>query len=270
MRRPIVIVPACSRQSGAHASQTVQDKYLNAVVAGARCMPLVLPAFGDRVDLEAVLATADGIMLTGSASNVHASLYGQDLLDPSLPLDPARDATTLPLIRAAIRRGIPLLAICRGFQEMNVALGGTLHQAVHGVAGMMDHREDESQPLEAQYGPAHRVRLVPGGVLAGLISGSASPVAGVPGGALEIMVNSLHGQGIARLANGLVADALADDGLVEAYAMPSARGYVLAAQWHPEWGIPDNPDSMKLFRSFGDACRSYQANHHPQHRQEPS
>jgi gamma-glutamyl-gamma-aminobutyrate hydrolase PuuD len=128
-----------------------------------RCTPLIVPALGAATDFEALLALADGVMLTGSPSNVHASLYGEEVLDPSLPQDAARDATTLPLIRAAIKRGIPLLAICRGFQEVNVALGGTLHQAVHAVAGMADHRENKEHPLDQQYAPSHRVLLDPEG-----------------------------------------------------------------------------------------------------------
>ncbi|CDG81148.1 gamma-glutamyl-gamma-aminobutyrate hydrolase family protein [Janthinobacterium agaricidamnosum] len=247
MRRPIVIVPACAKPIGAHAYHTAQDKYVQAVVNGARCMPLVLPALGRDTDLEAVLATADGVMLTGSASNLHAGLYGEEVRDASLPLDPARDATTLPLIRAALRRGIPLLAICRGFQEVNVALGGSLHQAVHDVAGMHDHRENEEFDLERQYAPVHRVSLREDGRMAQILDGAA-----------EMMVNSLHGQGIARLAPGLAIEAVADDGLVEAYRVADAPGFSLALQWHPEWRIADNPQSMKLFGAFGQACRVYQ------------
>lgn len=252
MRRPIVIVPACTRKIGEHLNHTVQDKYLNAVVVGARCMPMVLPALGTQADLEAVLDIADGVMLTGSPSNVHADLYGQALRNPDLPLDPARDATTLPLVRAAIERGIPLLAICRGFQELNVALGGSLHQAVQEVDGMMDHREHYDAPLVVQYGPAHRVTPVERGKLA-LALGSADP----------IMVNSLHGQGLDRLSDWLDVEAVAEDGLVEAVSVRDAPGFVLGVQWHPEWMLSDNPDSMKLFRAFGNACCSYQAHRDP-------
>ena len=247
MRRPIVIVPACTRKIGEHLNHTVQDKYLNAVVVGARCMPLVVPALGAQTDLEALLAVADGVMLTGSPSNVHADLYGQALHNPELPLDPARDATTLPLARAAIRRGIPLLAICRGFQELNVALGGSLHQAVQEVDGKIDHRENYEQPLEKQYGPAHRITPVANSKLA-IILGSGE----------SIMVNSLHGQGIDRLADSLDVEAVADDGLVEAVSVHDAAGFTLGVQWHPEWMLADNPDSLKLFRAFGNACCSYQ------------
>jgi len=252
MRRPIVIVPACTRQIGEHPAHTVQDKYLAAVVTGARCMPLVLPALGVQTDLEAVLATADGIMLTGSASNVHADLYGQPLHNPVLPLDAARDSTTLPLIRAAIRRGIPLFAVCRGFQELNVALGGTLHQAVQEVPGKMDHRENYEDPLDKQYGPAHPVTPTESGKLSIILGGTA-----------PIMVNSLHSQGVDRLADGLMAEALADDGLIEAVSARDALGFTMGVQWHPEWDLATNPDSMKLFRAFGNACCSHQA-HRPE------
>jgi putative glutamine amidotransferase len=248
MRSPIVLVPACTRQFGDHPYYAAQVKYVEAVVVGAGCAPLILPALGPALDLEAMLGLCDGIMLTGSASNVHPSHYAQDVLNPALPQDPARDATTLPLVRAAIERGIPVLAVCRGFQEMNVALGGTLYQAVQEVAGKMDHRENPHQPLALQYAPAHRISLEPGGVLQQIL-----------GGAGETRVNSLHGQGIDRLAPGLAIEARADDGLVEAFSVPYAPGFTLALQWHPEWRVADNPDSMKMFGAFGEACRAYRA-----------
>lgn len=248
MRSPVVLVPACVNQIGAHPYHTAQFKYVAAVADGARCTPLIVPALGAATDFEALLALADGLMLTGSPSNVHANLYGEEVLDPALPQDAARDATTLPLIRAAIKRGIPLLAICRGFQEVNVALGGTLHQAVHNVPGMADHRENKDHTLDQQYAPSHRVLLDPGGRMAQILDGAA-----------EIQVNSLHGQGIKQLAPGLAAEARADDGLVEAYRVADAKGFTLAVQWHPEWRFSGNPDSVKLFRAFGGACRAYKA-----------
>lgn len=248
MRSPIVLVPACVNRIGAHPYHTAQLKYVAAVADGARCTPLIVPALGAATDFEALLALADGVMLSGSPSNIDAALYGEAVLDPSMPLDAARDATTLPLIRAAIKRGIPLLAICRGFQEVNVALGGSLHQAVHAVAGMADHRERKDDTLDQQYAPSHRVLLDPGGRMAQILNGAA-----------EILVNSLHGQGINQLAPGLAVEAHADDGLVEAYRVADAKGFTLAVQWHPEWRFSDNPDSVKLFRAFGDACRAYKA-----------
>ncbi|MES2015028.1 MAG: gamma-glutamyl-gamma-aminobutyrate hydrolase family protein [Pseudomonadota bacterium] len=249
MRSPIVLVPACTRQFGEHPYYAAQIKYIEAVVRGAGCAPLILPALGTELDLETMLAMCDGIMLTGSASNVHPSHYAQDVYDPALPQDPARDATTLPLIRAAVKRGIPVIAVCRGFQEMNVALGGSLYQAVQEVAGKMDHRENPALPLEQQYAPAHKVMLQAGGVLQQIL-----------GGAAHIDVNSLHGQGIDQLGAGLAVEARAEDGLVEAFSVPFAAGFTLALQWHPEWGLEDNPDSMKMFGAFGAACRAYRAN----------
>jgi len=247
MRRPIVLVPACTRQIGHFPNHAAQNKYVNAVSLGARCMPLILPALAELTDMEAVLAVADGIMLTGSASNVHSDLYGQPIRNPALPLDAARDATVLPLIRAAVKRGIPLLGICRGFQEINVALGGTLHQAVQELPGMMDHRDREDDSLDVQYGPAHPIRLTPGGKFAQML-----------GDPEEITVNSLHGQGVDVLAPGLTVEAVAHDGLVEAYTVAAAPGFTLAVQWHPEWRITENPDSMKMFLAFGNACREHQ------------
>jgi len=246
MRSPIVLVPACVNLVGVHASHTAHLKYVAAVADGARCTPLIVPALGDATDFDTLLDLADGIMLTGSPSNVNAALYGQQVLDPLLPSDPARDATTLPLIRAAIERGIPLFAICRGFQELNVALGGTLHQAVHDVPGLSDHREQKTLTLEQQYAASHRVNLAADGRMAQIL-----------GGVSTIMVNSLHGQGIDKLAPGLAVEALADDGLVEAYSLPGDTGFTLAVQWHPEWRLSENPDSIKLFQAFGDACRIY-------------
>jgi putative glutamine amidotransferase len=208
---------------------------------------MILPSLGELLDLETMLALCDGIMLTGSASNVHPSYYSEDVLDPSLPQDPARDQTTLPLIRAAVRRGIPIIAICRGFQEMNVALGGSLHQAVQNVPGHFDHRENPELGMDEQYGDAHRVRLIEGGKLHGILK------------APEIPVNSLHGQGVNELAPGLTVEAVAEDGLVEAFSVSTAPGFTLAVQWHPEWRIVQNPYSMKMFGAFGNACREYQS-----------
>jgi putative glutamine amidotransferase len=245
--RPIVIVPACTRDFGEHPYHAAQYKYVDAVVLGADCAPMILPSLGAALDLETVFGMCDGIMLTGSASNVHPSYYSEDLLDPSLPQDPARDETTLPLIRAAVARGVPIIAICRGFQEMNVALGGSLLQAVQSVAGHFDHRENPELGMDEQYGDAHKVQLAPGSMLDRLL------------GVAEIPVNSLHGQGVNTLAPGLLVEATAEDGLVEAFTVGTSPGFTLAVQWHPEWRITHNPYSMKMFGAFGQACREYQA-----------
>ncbi|MEO8600192.1 MAG: gamma-glutamyl-gamma-aminobutyrate hydrolase family protein [bacterium] len=246
-RSPLVIVPACTLQQGTHPYYVAQMKYVDAVLTGAACLPLILPALGERIDWDALLSAVDGVMLTGSPSNVHPSHFGQTVHNPALPLDAARDATTLPLIRAALERGLPLFAICRGMQEVNVALGGTLHQALHENTGFNDHREDRNLSQEDQYGPIHAVTLTLGGLMAQVLDGVT-----------RISVNSLHGQGIDRLAPGLRIEAVAEDGLIEAFGVEGAAGFALAVQWHPEWHVAENPVSLKLYAAFGVACRQFQ------------
>ncbi|MEY4906993.1 MAG: hypothetical protein RL260_711 [Pseudomonadota bacterium] len=254
-RRPTVLVPACQRTLGQHPFLIAGKKYLDAVrLAGA--LPLVVP-WATPDELDGLLDLADGVLLTGSPSNVHPSHFGETVHDTTLPLDPVRDAWTLPLIPKVIERGMPLMAICRGFQETNVALGGSLHQAVQEVPGMRDHRDRDEDPVEVQYGLAHPVQVQPGGLLARLL------------GAGEVQVNSLHGQGIHRLADGLRVEALAPDGLVEAFSVAdprgtsTGRGFVLGVQWHPEWQAADNPVSMAMLRAFGAACQDYRDLHRP-------
>jgi putative glutamine amidotransferase len=241
--KPVVLVPACNRMQGPHPSHTVGKKYIDAVrLAGA--LPLVVPAARPD-ELDELLSLADGVLLTGSPSNVAPHHFGEALRDPSLPLDPERDEWTLPLIPRALALGLPLLAICRGFQEMNVALGGSLHQAVHEVGGYADHREHDDDPVPAQYAPAHPVALTPHGLLAQILQTD------------RIEVNSLHGQGVNRLAPGLAVEGVAPDGLIEAFSVRDARGFALAVQWHPEWQAERNPLSRRLFEAFGDAARDW-------------
>ena len=243
MTLPIVLVTSCNHRFGEHPFHIAGRKYVDAVrLAGA--LPLIAPPF-DVQELDGLLDVADGVLLTGSPSNVHPSHFGEDVLNPALPLDPERDAWTLPLIRRALARGVPLLAICRGTQETNVALGGTLHQAVQDVPGLDDHRSREGAPAAEQYGPAHPVDVAAGGLLAGIVGRS------------RITVNSVHGQGIKALAPGLRVEARAPDGLVEAFSQPAAPGFNLCLQWHPEWQAADNPVSMQILRAFGQAVHGY-------------
>lgn len=243
-KRPLVLLPSCQRMIEGHVFHTAAKKYVEAVRL-AQCMPVITPAVeADQID--DWLDTVHGIMLTGSPSNVHPSHFGQDVRNTELPLDPQRDALTLSIIPKALARGVPLFAICRGFQEVNVALGGTLHQAVHELPGFQDHREDENEPVEAQYGRlAHSVAIEPGGELERIV------------GLGDIRVNSLHGQGIEHLAKGLRIEARAPDGLIEAFSDPRAPGFNLAVQWHPEWLAANNPVSRQLFAAFGQACLDY-------------
>jgi putative glutamine amidotransferase len=250
MKKPppcMVWLPADHRLLGDHGHQMpfllLGDKYARAVKLGAQAQPVMFP-LADAGQIGELLSMVDGVMLTGSPSNVHPSHFDEDVADPSLPLDPARDSLTLALVKACVHEGVPLLGVCRGFQEINVALGGTLHQRVQEVPGLMDHREPKSAPFEEQYAPRHAISLLPGSVFETWAGGT------------EVMVNSLHGQGINRLATGLEALAHAPDGLVEAFAVQGAHTFAYAVQFHPEWRTQDNPFYAAIFDAFGRACRS--------------
>jgi putative glutamine amidotransferase len=241
---PMVGIPACVKFIDPHPFHAVGEKYITAVAEGAGAVPVLIPALGETYDLDDLIGRLDGLLVTGSSSNVEPHHYGGPPSRPGTLHDKQRDATTLPLLRRAIALGCPLLAICRGLQELNVAFAGSLHQDVHHVAGMIDHRAPSTAPLEAAYGPAHALNLVPGGVLARLFASR------------EIQVNSLHSQGIDRLGAGLVVEARAPDGLIEAVRVADAPAFALGLQWHPEWRFHDDLNSRALFTAFGDACRA--------------
>jgi putative glutamine amidotransferase len=219
------------------------EKYLKAVIEAAGAVPLIIPVLADELAIDELVDQVDGVLLTGSPSDLEPRHYGGESEDPHALRDPHRDALTLPIARHALETGVPLFAICRGFQELNVVLGGTLHQNVKDVPGYHDHKENPEDPLDVQYGPSHPVTLVEGGFLARLA------------GAREVMVNSLHGQGIARLADDVTVEAVADDGLIEAFTVDRATTFALAVQWHPEWRSTSNEFSSAMFEAFGDACR---------------
>jgi len=240
--RPLIGIPADRRMVGAHPFHMVGEKYARAVLDASGAAPLLIPSLAEELRFEELLDRLDGLLFTGSPSNVEPHHYRGEASAPGTLHDPARDATTLPLIRKAVRTGVPVFGICRGFQEMNVAFGGTLHQKLHEVPGHLDHRDDESQPLEVQYGPAHDVMLEPGGVLRALANRDC------------IRVNSLHSQGIAGLGEGLAVEARAPDGVVEAFRVRDARRFALAVQWHPEWRVMSNSFSRALFAAFGQAA----------------
>jgi len=241
--RPLIGIPADRRMVGAHPFHMVGEKYARAVLDAAGAAPLLIPSLADELGFDELLQRLDGLLFTGSPSNVEPHRYEGAPSAPGTLHDPARDATTLPLIRKAVGAGVPVFGICRGFQEMNVAFGGTLHQRLHEVPGHLDHRDDETQPLEVQYGPAHDVTLEPGGVLRSLAASD------------RIQVNSLHNQGIDRLGAELAVEARAPDGVIEAFRVRDAQRFALAVQWHPEWKVMSNPFSRALFAAFGQASR---------------
>lgn len=244
---PLVGIPTCVRSFHERPFFTASDRYPNAVSEAAGCLPLLIPSIGSKIDFAALLDTLDGLLLTGSPSNVEPDHYGGVPSREGTLHDPARDATTLPLIREAIRRDLPVLAICRGVQELNVALGGTLHQRLQEMPERFNHRpRKRDMSMEERYGPAHPMQLTAGGMLAALA------------GADVIMVNSLHGQGIDQPAPGLRIEGVAPDGQIEAVSLPGAR-FVVGVQWHPEYKVLENPLSRALFSAFGRACRSADA-----------
>lgn len=248
---PVVGVPACVKEINTLPFHTVNQRYLVTLAEVSHVMPLVVPALGERIDFGDLAQRLDGLLVTGSPSNVEPRHYGAERAKDDILHDPARDATTLPLIREALRIGLPVLAVCRGIQELNVVMGGTLHQFVHEVPGRMDHRSDKSRPIGERWRPSHTVRLVPDGYLARLL------------GEETLHVNSLHGQGIDRLGDGLVVEATADDGTIEAVRVEGAANFALGVQWHPEALCLECELSRRLFRAFGDAVRARAASRQP-------
>jgi putative glutamine amidotransferase len=248
---PLIGVPAC-RVLADHGLpiHKVSESYVKSVIDGAGGLPVLLPAIGGDLVTDAIdqwLDILDGLLVTGSPSNVDPSHYDGHEARRDSQRDPARDATTLPLLRRAVERAVPVLAICRGIQELNVALGGTLHQHVHEVPGRMDHRSDKSMPLTERFDDlAHGVKLTEGGLLQEIL-----------GGVTEIQVNTLHGQAIDRPGGQVMVEALAPDGTIEAISVRDAPGFAVGIQWHPEWLIKTDRYSKLLFDAFGDACRAH-------------
>ncbi len=255
--RPVVGLSADLKHIHPHNYHCVGDKYVRAIIESADAVPVMLPALTDGIQPDEILSLVDGILLTGSYANIHPEHYGGGAPFEGSPLDPARDLANLRLIPAALKSAVPLFGICRGFQEINVALGGTLHQKVHDQPEYDNHLEDSSQPLDGQYGPAHLVYLTEDGILASLADSR------------QQMVNSLHGQGIERLADGLIVEARAADGLIEGFSVKGAREFALAVQWHPEWKPHMHPFYSATWREFGDACRRHAARRKEQGRTSP-
>lgn len=238
---PIILVTSDRREFDGYVWYATVEAYLTAL-AGIGATPLILPSLGDRLDLDAVLDRVDGVLLTGARSNIHPERYGVEPTAKHEPFDPARDDTVIRLIPKAIGRGLPVLAICRGFQELNVACGGTLVTEAQERPGSLDHRAPPEVPLDVRFGLAHDIALTPGGRFAALLG---------PG---PIRVNSVHRQAVDILAPGLVAEGTAPDGTIEAVSVADATAFALGVQWHPEyWAATDGP-SGAIFRAFGEAA----------------
>jgi putative glutamine amidotransferase len=242
----VVGIPACTKLIANYIQHATPARYGAALMAASGAIPVLIPPEGP--EMMSLLDRLDGVLFNGSPSNVAPMRYGADFDATPDFHDPERDATTLPMIRAVLERGMPMLCICRGLQELNVALGGTLYQEVHKVPGRMDHRAGEGT-REQLFALKHSVEL----------SGELARISG----ATSIQVNSLHGQGIDQLAPGLVVEAVAPDGTIEAVRVEGAKGFAIGVQWHPEWEVMHFADRKKLFEAFGAAVAAYRDGRRP-------
>lgn len=243
-RKPVVLMPMGAQERHGHPYQVMTVKYMRPLIEHAGCVPVLAPTCFGTQDIEQYLSMVDGVYLTGAGTNIDPALYGQQNLTPEKAQDRDRDLFDLPAIRMALAMGLPLLGVCRGMQELNVAFGGDIHQKLYTIPGLQDHREDPTAPVPDQYAASHTVRLAPGTWFADLMQQD------------EIAVNSLHGQCIKTLGHGLQALAFAQDGVIEAIHLPAFTQFTLGVQWHPEWMTAQNPHSIRLFEAFGRACRA--------------
>lgn len=246
MMKPLIGISCCRKQFGAFGApnHAASDTYVRAADQVVGAAPILIPANGAAAAIPVLLSRLDGIILTGSRSNVQPGLYGGPPHAQGTPEDEARDGVTLPLIRAAIAGGVPVLAICRGLQELNVALGGSLHQRLQDLPDRFDHSTPMQPLARMRTAKAHAVRVVRGSYLHQLA------------GASEIAVNSLHNQGIDTLAPGLVVEGIAPDGTIEAVRVATAPGFAFGVQWHPEYDFETDALSRRIFVAFGEAVRA--------------
>jgi putative glutamine amidotransferase len=248
MHRPIVGIIGnqhlINDQYPAHAGGTMNSE---AVASVSGCMPLLIPADPRFVSVPELLEVCDGFLLTGGRPNVHPEEYGEAWTEAHGSYDRARDAIVLPLVRACVERGQPVFGICRGFQEVNVAMGGTLYPEIRELPGRMNHRMPPDGTLEEKFALRHVVTLQEGGVFHRLW------------GTTEVLTNTLHGQGIKQPGKRVVIEGHAPDGTPEAIHIEGAKGFTLSVQWHPEWDAANDPVSRPLFQAFGEAVRDWAA-----------
>ncbi len=243
--KPLVGISCCTKTFGVYGTpnHAASDTYVRAVDQVVGAVPVLVPANGEAADIDTLLARLDGIILTGSRSNVHPALYGGPPHAEGTPEDAKRDAVTMRLIRAAVAAGVPVLAICRGLQELNVALGGSLHQRLQDLPGRLDHSTPLHPHPRLRIGKAHGLAVAPGSWLRRVAQADS------------VAVNSLHNQGIDRLAPGLAIEATAPDGTIEAVRMPNAQALTVGVQWHPEYDFTSDAVSRDIFAAFGAALR---------------
>ncbi len=242
---PVVGIATCHRLDDRHYFHVAGEKYISAVNNFSNCAGILVPATSQTSINESILDALDGFLLTGSLSNVHPKRYNEEIIDSNLRLDESRDECVFSLIHSIIERKMPLFAICRGFQEMNVAFGGTLYQDLERDSKYRGHDYDRGEPSDIQYGISHDVAFERNGLLQGIK------------GAQFAQVNSLHTQGFKQLGDGRSVEAMSQDGLIEAFTVDDADGFNLSVQWHPEWQPNTSSTSTALFEYFGQACQAF-------------
>ena len=251
MARPVVGIIAnhylINDEYPAHAGGLMNSEAISEV---AGCLPLLIPSDPSLTTIEELLELCDGFLFTGARANVHPEHYGEDETPAHGDFDRGRDEVSLSLIRACVERGQPFFGICRGFQEVNVAMGGSLYPEIRELPGRMNHRMPPDGTLEEKFELRHTVRFTDGGVFHRLM------------GDAEVMTNTLHGQGIKAAGPRVVIDGHAPDGTPEAIYIKDAPGFTLSVQWHPEYNAANDPVSTKLFGAFGDAVRAWSKGHH--------
>lgn len=246
MDKPVVgIIGNRAVLDGEYPALTSGTMNIEAIAEVSGCMPIVIPADPNFVNVDDLLELCDGFLFTGGRPNVHPEEYGEPETEAHGAFDRARDAITLPLIRACVERGQPFFAVCRGFQEVNVAMGGSLDPEIRDLDGRMNHRMPPDGTLDEKFALRHCVRLSSGGAFEKLFGKDA------------VMTNSLHGQGIKIAGERVVVEGVADDGTPEAICIKNAPGFALSVQWHPEYNAADDAVSRALFSAFGDAVRDW-------------
>lgn len=249
MTRPLIGIAASHHLAEeTYEIQATGRRTIEAVGQVAGCLPMLIPGMPEAVDVGDLCATLDGIVLTGGRANVHPKFYGEELTEAHGQMDEGRDGVMLPLIRAAVDLGIPILGLCRGIQEMNVAFGGTLYHEVGDLPGRHRHRMPKGcREPEIVFELREQVRLKPGGMLARML------------GTDNIVTNSLHGQAVRDAGARVVLEGWAADDTVEAISIAGARSFAIGVQWHAEYDAENDPVSKVLFDEFGDAARAHQA-----------
>ncbi|MGI9364043.1 MAG: gamma-glutamyl-gamma-aminobutyrate hydrolase family protein [Rhizobiaceae bacterium] len=251
MSKPIVAVTSDYKDVAPYMWHAAPAPYIDATTHVSDVIPMIVPSIGVHLDLDSLLDRVDGVLVTGSRSNVHPSNYGENPSEDHAPFDEARDQTTLPLIQRAVERGIPLLAICRGIQELNVAFGGSLTAAFQKNRNIEGHGYPWEGTMDERFALAHGLKISEGSCIAGILREQIEDN--------SVPVNSLHTQALNQLGNRIVVEAVSEDGTIEAVTVADAPGFVIGVQWHPEyWAATDGP-SNAILRAFGDAARQYLA-----------